>query len=160
MGFTEELASCASLSLEGGQSLHLWATHITFLCKMRIIIPDDQSHFLGFQVFWCRVEISLGRRAKVPGLESFTKTFVGVLADVIIDVGFPGGASGKEFSCQSRRHMFDPWVGKIPWRRAWQPTPVFLPGECLKQRSLAGTTVHGVTKGQTRLTRLSRVDIQ
>ena len=28
-----------------------------------------------------------------------------------------------------RRHGFDPWVGKIPWRRAWQPTPVFSPGE-------------------------------
>ena len=33
---------------------------------------------------------------------------------------------------------FDPWVGKIPWRRAWQPTPVFLPGESHGQRSLVG----------------------
>ena len=33
---------------------------------------------------------------------------------------------------------FDPWVWKIPWRRAWQPTPVFLPGESHGQRSLAG----------------------
>ena len=30
---------------------------------------------------------------------------------------------------QETRRRFDPWVGKIPWRRAWQPTPVFLPGE-------------------------------
>ena len=36
------------------------------------------------------------------------------------------------------RHSFDPWVGKIPWRRAWQPTLVFLPGEFYGQRSLAG----------------------
>ena len=35
---------------------------------------------------------------------------------------------GKEFVCQCRRRKFDPWVGKSPWRRAWQPTPVFLPG--------------------------------
>ena len=45
---------------------------------------------------------------------------------------FPGGASGKEPICQYRkhkRHRFDPWVGKIPWRRGWQPPPVFLPGE-------------------------------
>ena len=35
------------------------------------------------------------------------------------------------------RHGFSPWVGKIPWRRAWQPTPVFLPGESHGQRSLA-----------------------
>ena len=43
-------------------------------------------------------------------------------------VGFPGGDSGKEPACQRRRrkrHGFHPWVGKIPWRRAWQPTPVF-----------------------------------
>ena len=37
-----------------------------------------------------------------------------------------------------RRPGFDPWVGKIPWRRAWQPTPVFLPGESCGQKSLAG----------------------
>ena len=34
--------------------------------------------------------------------------------------------------------MFDPWVGKVPWRRAWQPTPVFLPGESHGQRTLEG----------------------
>ena len=32
-------------------------------------------------------------------------------------------------SLQCERPRFDPWVGKIPWRRAWQPTPEFLPGE-------------------------------
>ena len=45
----------------------------------------------------------------------------------------------KEPTCQCRRrkrHGFDPWVGKIPWRRAWQPTPVFLPGESHGQRNL------------------------
>ena len=36
------------------------------------------------------------------------------------------------------RYRFDPWVGKIPWWRAWQPTPVLLPGESHRQRSLAG----------------------
>ena len=39
---------------------------------------------------------------------------------------------------QCRRCGFNPWVGKIPWRRAWQPTPVFLPGESHGQRSLVG----------------------
>ena len=41
-----------------------------------------------------------------------------------------GSNSGKESTCQCRRHKrheFNPWVGKIPWRRAWQPTPIFLP---------------------------------
>ena len=53
--------------------------------------------------------------------------------------GFPGGTSGKELTCQCRRHKrcrFDPWVGKIPWKRAWQPTSVFLPGESHEQRNL------------------------
>ena len=40
---------------------------------------------------------------------------------------------------QCRRPWFPPWVGKIPWRRKWQPTPVFLPGEFHGQRSLAGS---------------------
>ena len=44
-------------------------------------------------------------------------------------MGFPGGARGKESTCQCRRCRFDPWFGKVPWRRAWQLTPVFLPGE-------------------------------
>ena len=54
-------------------------------------------------------------------------------------VSQPGGASGKEHSCQCRRSKkcgFDPWVRKIPWRRKWQPTPVFLPEESHGQRSL------------------------
>ena len=38
---------------------------------------------------------------------------------------------------------FDPWVRKIPWSRAWQPTPVFLPGESHGQRSLAGYSPWG-----------------
>ena len=42
---------------------------------------------------------------------------------------FPGGASGKETVCQCRRCRFDLWVRKISRKRAWQPTPVFLPGE-------------------------------
>ena len=47
---------------------------------------------------------------------------------------------GKEPSCQCRRQemLFDPRVEKIPWRRTWQPTPVFLPRESHGQRSLAG----------------------
>ena len=52
-----------------------------------------------------------------------------------------GGASGKEPACQCRRHKrreFDPWVRKIPWGRAWHPTPVFLPGESHGQRNLEG----------------------
>ena len=44
---------------------------------------------------------------------------------------------------QCRKHGSNPWVGKIPWRRAWQPTPVFLPGGSHRQRSLAGYSTWG-----------------
>ena len=44
---------------------------------------------------------------------------------------------------QRWRPGFDPWVGKIPWRRAWQPTPVLLPGESHGQRNLAGSIPWG-----------------
>ena len=57
--------------------------------------------------------------------------------------GLPWRLSGKKSTCQFKRYRFDPWVGKIPWRRKWQPTPVLLPGKSRRQRSLAG---HGVTR--------------
>ena len=53
----------------------------------------------------------------------------------------PGGAVGKESACQCRRHKrcgFNPWIGKIPWNRKWQPTPALLPGKFHGQRSLVG----------------------
>ena len=64
--------------------------------------------------------------------------------------GFPDGARGKERVCQCKRHKrhrFHPWVAKIPCR-AWQPTPVFLPGQFNVQRSLAGYSPW-VAKSQT-----------
>jgi len=54
--------------------------------------------------------------------------------------------SAKESTCQCRRCRrpgFDPWLGKIPWRRKWQPTPVFLPGKSHGQRSLVGYSPWG-----------------
>ena len=44
---------------------------------------------------------------------------------------------------ECRRPRFDPWVRKIPWKRAWQPTPVFLPGESHGQKSLVGYSLWG-----------------
>ena len=58
-------------------------------------------------------------------------------------LGFPGYSDGKESACNAVHPRFDPWVGKIPWRREWQPTPVFLPGESHGQKSLAGYSPWG-----------------
>ena len=63
------------------------------------------------------------------------------------NTGFPGGASGKEFACQCRRHRrrrFNPWIGKIPWRRACNPLQCY----CLENSTGRGAwwaAVHGVT---------------
>ena len=70
----------------------------------------------------------------------------------IISEGFPGGASSKESTCQSRRHKrhgFDPQVQKIPWSREWHPTPGFLSGESHGQRSLAGYSPWGHKRQDT-----------
>ena len=69
--------------------------------------------------------------------------------------GFPGGASGKEPTCKAGDVMglgFDPWVRKILWRRAQQPTPVFLPGESHGQKSLVGYSPRGCRVGHDWLT--------
>ena len=52
--------------------------------------------------------------------------------------GFQGGSVVKNPPANSRRHMFNPLVRKIPWRRKWQPTLVFLPGEPHGQKWLVG----------------------
>ena len=77
---------------------------------------------------------------------------VGPFKACSFSMGFPGGTSSKEPACQCRRHKrrgFDPWVKKIPWRRKWQPTPVFLPGESRGERSLVGYGPWGRTELDT-----------
>ena len=56
-----------------------------------------------------------------------------------LTLGFPGGSDGDK----SAAVQFDPWVRKIPWRRKWQSTPVFFPGESHGQRSLTGYSPWG-----------------
>ena len=61
----------------------------------------------------------------------------------------PRWLSGKESACRCRRHGFNPWVRKIPCRRKWQPTPVFLPGKSHGQRSLVSCRLWGRTESDT-----------
>ena len=56
---------------------------------------------------------------------------------------------GKQPTCQCRRHGFDPWVEKSPWRRIWQPTPVFLPRKSHGLRNQVGLQPMGLQKSQT-----------
>ena len=52
----------------------------------------------------------------------------------VCERAFVGGSGSKESACNARNPGFDPQIGKIPWRREWQPTPVFLPREFHGQR--------------------------
>ena len=81
------------------------------------------------EALWARVFLNTGNSS----VYSWVKSTKGCQIR-----GFPGGPSDKEPTCQCRRCSFDPWVGKIPWRREWKPTPVSLPGESHGQRNLVG----------------------
>ena len=61
----------------------------------------------------------------------------------------PGSSDSKESACNVGELGFDLWVRKIPWRRVWQPTPVFLPEEFSGQRNLVGYSLWG-SQSQTR----------
>ena len=83
------------------------------------------------------------RNLKEPAKLTVMKCLLTSAAQVL---GFPGGASGKEPECLCRRQKrqgFSPWVRKIPWRRAWKPTSIFLPGERHGQWSLVGYSPWG-----------------
>ena len=76
-------------------------------------------------------------RAAVHGVAK-SRTQLSNGTELKCESGLPWWLSGKEFTRQCRRHEFNPWVGKIPWRRKWQPTPVVLPRRSQGQRSLVG----------------------
>ena len=74
------------------------------------------------------------------------------LGEIGLYLGFAGSVRGKESTCQCRRSKrcrFSPWFGKVPLRREWQPTPVFLPGESHGQRTLAGYSPSGHKESDT-----------
>ena len=60
-----------------------------------------------------------------------------------VSLGFPGGSDGKESACNAGEPYLVPGSGRFPWRRGWQPTPIFLPGESHGQRSLMGYSPWG-----------------
>ena len=101
----------------------------------RVTCPDPSGAFMVVHLgIWENPEIREAGRLKFVLLKEY-------LGEMLLKRGFPGGASGKEPASQCRirkRCGFNPWIGKIPWRRAWQPTQTFLPGESHGQRRLAG----------------------
>ena len=130
-------------------NLDNWAHN--YICKIlsylaySIIVRVTSQHFYCI-LLWVRRKLQVIPACNRRGLCKGVGTW-----------GFPGGASGKDHICQGRRCKrlgFYPWAGKIPWRRAWQPIPVFSPGESQGQRSLVGYSPW-VTKSWTWLKLLS-----
>ena len=76
----------------------------------------------------------------------------------ILSPSFPCGAAVKNPTANAgdMRCGLDPWVRKIPWRRAWQPTPLLLPGESYGQRSLRATA-HRVAESSIGLKQLEHM---
>ena len=101
-------------------------------------LPQASSMTLGFR----RGEGSLLTLPSPVHAQFRGRKWVGWAQELLIlsvsSLGFPGGSLVKWSTCQGRWLRFDPWMGKIPWRRKWQPTPASLPGKSHWQRSLAG----------------------
>ena len=107
------------------------------------IFPDQASNL--FLPHW-QVDslpllfISLYRRRPLD-IQELSQVHKSITSHCLPCRGFPGGTSGKEpaYKCRRNKRLeFDPSVGKIPWRKKWLSTPVFVPGESHGQRSLAG----------------------
>ena len=130
----------------------------TFLCSLIAFSFSINGLYILFCVFFFNFMIWLrGHSNSMCPSHIFNYSWHTIVYHIYLNLGFPGGASGKKPACQGRRHKrhgFDPWVGKMPWSRKWQPTQY----SCLKNPMDRGgwwATVHRVTKSWTRLKWLS-----
>ena len=99
-----------------------------------ILLSHKKNEVMQFVITWMELKIIILNEVN----QKKDKYHITAL---ICGIWHPKWLSGKEFACLCRRFKrlrFDPWVGKLPWQRNWQPTPVFLPGESSGQRSLVG----------------------
>ena len=106
-----------------------WARIVTL--HVRLGQPADT---LCFSFFISQIIVSVSKS---------TVFFFFFFNQSIVDLRLPRWLSGKRTHLPSKRCSFSPWIGKIPWRRKWQPTPVFLSGKSHGQRSLVGYSPGG-----------------
>ena len=100
--------------------------------------PEPDLDWVGFFFFFL-IGVLMGE-ARYSRVSSLGLACWNNLEGFTIGVSqvFPGGSDVKASACNGRDPGFDPWFGKIPWRRKWQPTPVLLPGKSHGQRSMVG----------------------
>ena len=105
--------------------LHFSPTHLGFLTHFTTTTPPSQNaYFIETLLIIC-----------IQSQKSNPETLIIFAAN---NSNLLRWLSGKESTCQCRRPRFNPWVRKIPWRRKWQPTAVFLSGKSYEHRSLVG----------------------
>ena len=112
---------------------------LTLCDPMDYSLPGSSSQGLSRQEYWSG--LSCPPPGNLPDPVWNLRVLCLLKIYTIFFIHFPGGSSDKELTCQCRRQKrfgFNPWIGRISWRRAWQPTLVFLPGESHRQSSLVG----------------------
>ena len=126
------------LSSSGLESLKILGTRLNTESTLNLSISAGRASFLteSYQAESCLIDCIKYDHKIMNLLNKCIRT-------CNPNVGLPWWHSGKRICLQYRRLMFDPWVGKIPWRRKWQCTPVFLPEKFQAQRSLAGYSPGG-----------------
>ena len=119
-----------------------------YLLDIRQILPINILLYLNFlecvffsMLFPPKVELIKKLLLRIAKLGHIYLTIL--FNGLLYFAGFPWWLSSKELTCQCKRHRFYPWVRKMPWRRKWQHTPVFLPGEFHGQRRLVGYSPRG-----------------
>ena len=127
-----------------------YSYHSTILVLLSNLLYYSSTHHIFFKKMNFKVNLRHQYTSSLNTPACITLTRVQYSFDYFFEV--KGGASGKEPTCQCRRHKrsrFNLWVGTIPWRWAWQLTPVFLLGESTVDRGAWQATVRGVTKSWT-----------
>ena len=112
------------------------------LLKMRYLDSITNLVDMSLSKFW---EMMKNRESWCAAVHVVTKSWtqLGDWPTTNKVLGLPRWLSGKESTCRCQRGGLSPWVQKTPWRRKWQPIPVFLPGESHGQRSLVGYSPRG-----------------
>ena len=124
-------------------------TIISVVQEQTSIQRQTYREILTFITTMTEMKWALGTTGPVENRHLTPPERVSVVGCFLIWVkGFPGGLV-VESACQCKRRRFDPWVRKIPWRRKWHLTPVFLPGKSHGQRSLAGYSPWGSKESDT-----------
>ena len=143
--------SCPTLQLHGLQHARLPCPVSEKPVSITLMHPGSNMHKLGFCLKWKGRTKPLSQKSNIWPLEPTRDQVIGLSRiNHIVYWCFPsGGASGKESTCQCKKQGSNPWIRKIPWRRAWLPSPVFLPGESHGQRSLAGYSPRGRKESDT-----------